>query len=724
MNALARLAQDVLRSGLDLWRRHLRHLWRMVHLVPPLFAAATLWLFALNGQLREIYLGIVEEQRWLKLLFGLASIGIISSALFTAYIRLAGSRVLALYGPLSNVYLDPWLLRARDILALVWGALPFAGVLLGFWQVSSSLPEAMNYLVASLLFASAVLALLWIHRAGRALGLLAMGVAALILAAIAAVPFLSPPRLLLLAHTAGPLAMVGLQLLAIFAVVAGLAALQRWLLPAVLVFVLALVFGANWASAPPADNAPATGTGKTGSEPRVVREFRKWLAERAQDIQAFGGRFPVFIIAAQGGGIYAASATATFLAKLQEDCPSFGRHVFAVSGVSGGAIGAAIYHAYANERQERPPSKCGAIPTRDPPHELATDIGVAITRDHLTPVLGPMVPELAAGLVADSARLILPPAWMRAMSHAFGAFLPAAIGRARALETSLACAHIAPDEAWSKDDGCFDTGSRLRLRQSLAASWRDGRGAHALILTTTRAESGSTVAFAPFGLGDMGEPSLEAFADEPYARPADTSPLVEAAVASARFPGVLPPYSLERGARQWNFVDGGYADDSGVTVAGAIYRALRDADVDARVDIRLILLTTDSGDDAARAAVGTTTLVEFRAPLEAVFNVRAGIGTREVVRAVNQLSDRASIGIDARVFLVEFRTPFLGWMISRTTNAEIARIVASREPCPEDAVRRPQPSPRSRRAPKSTQDLIRNNGCQLSYLRRLLRGGE
>ena len=82
-----------------------------------------------------------------------------------------------------------------------------------------------------------------------------------------------------------------------------------------------------------------------------------------------------------------------------------------------------------------------------------------------------------------------------------------------------------------------------------------------------------------------------------------------------------------------------------------------------------------------------------------------------------------STGIDSRVFLVQFRTPFLGWMISKTTNDAIVPIVASRDPCP-DAKAHVRAEPAARGAQKSTRELARENGCQLSYIRRLLRGVE
>ena len=90
-------------------------------------------------------------------------------------------------------------------------------------------------------------------------------------------------------------------------------------------------------------------TGAGSSLPEYARDglssvFDEWLSKR----NAGGSKYPVFIIAAEGGGIYAAAATSLFLAKLQDDFPDFVKHVFAISAVSGGAIGATIFQALAH----------------------------------------------------------------------------------------------------------------------------------------------------------------------------------------------------------------------------------------------------------------------------------------------------------------------------------------------------------------------------------------
>src|SRR5439155_3206055 len=54
---------------------------------------------------------------------------------------------------------------------------------------------------------------------------------------------------------------------------------------------------------------------------------------------------PLFIVATEGGGIRAAYWTTTVLGTIQDVDSSFADHVFAISGVSGGSLGAAVFDA-------------------------------------------------------------------------------------------------------------------------------------------------------------------------------------------------------------------------------------------------------------------------------------------------------------------------------------------------------------------------------------------
>jgi hypothetical protein len=80
--------------------------------------------------------------------------------------------------------------------------------------------------------------------------------------------------------------------------------------------------------------------------PNIEEAVRAWIDSRPDFETYTAGRkrkFPVFIVAAQGGGYYAGYHTALFLSRLQDRCPRFRSHLFAISGVSGGSLGGALF---------------------------------------------------------------------------------------------------------------------------------------------------------------------------------------------------------------------------------------------------------------------------------------------------------------------------------------------------------------------------------------------
>ena len=66
-----------------------------------------------------------------------------------------------------------------------------------------------------------------------------------------------------------------------------------------------------------------------------------------------GPQHPLFIVTAEGGGIRAAYWTSIVLGSLQDKDPSFADHVFAISGVSGGSVGAAVFSALLTDENAR-----------------------------------------------------------------------------------------------------------------------------------------------------------------------------------------------------------------------------------------------------------------------------------------------------------------------------------------------------------------------------------
>jgi hypothetical protein len=411
--------------------------------------------------------------------------------------------------------------------------------------------------------------------------------------------------------------------------------------------------------------------------------------------------YPVYIIAVEGGGIYAASAASMLLARLQDRAPCFAQHVFAISAVSGGAIGATIFQAV----EQSPPAAASAAPAPLAPaaasptsadsskgcvppsaaggqqaanHSLELEVCAIIQDDHFSPLVASIFPELLG--VTRS-------------------------GRAPELAESFDDSVKARDPAAGQIlDTPFDT---------FAANWAKDSTAPALVLNSTWVETGYRAAFAPFPL-HAHDGSLYSFVDKDM--PDDESlTLIKAAVVSARFPAVLPPYSLliekekgspdrssgqstdqpaadSTGTVRWNFVDGGYSDTSGAATALALYNALKGTAKQEGVDLRVILLTS-SDPQLQPNNIDGTEFTDTLGPIEAMLSVRDGLGNEAVARACNSILAASAIDKNGcedpkdnpdpslQIVGVEDQNYglSLGWKISQTTFGVVSWMLGEPE---------------------------------------------
>ena len=287
--------------------------------------------------------------------------------------------------------------------------------------------------------------------------------------------------------------------------------LGKWLAAACVVFVVMALISRLWAVALVAGLLAAlafctvlrehrhfqetTQSTSAAAVPNLEDQFNAWIAKRA-DLAAFSSDpqkpYPVFIISVEGGGIYAAVAASLFLAKLQDDCPGFAQHVFAISAVSGGAIGAAVFQALSQFVPASPTANCQPRIAAGTQTKKVSDI---MLEDHFSPVVASIVPD----------------------------FLGESMGRAEALEQSF--------EEFSDPD---DVAGRLKAK--FLDHWSVGGAAPGLVLNSTWAEMGYRVAFAPFTLSSSkgGDGTLYSFADSEM--PGEQNiPLMNAAVVERPF---------------------------------------------------------------------------------------------------------------------------------------------------------------------------------------------
>jgi hypothetical protein len=289
--------------------------------------------------------------------------------------------------------------------------------------------------------------------------------------------------------------------------------------------------------APPASNKPPLQEAFAAWHEAVQKAYPPGASASSQAPR------PVFIVATEGGGIRAAYWTAIVLAALQDrsldqrkawteahpgqpEPPDFASHLFAVSGVSGGSLGAVVFNALLAENV--------GYPMEAKAHDI-------LRQDFLSPTL-------AAMFFPDLVQRFLP--------------MPiAAADRGAALEKAW-------EYGWEQT--ISGTGRVNRLGQPFRKLWKDWPGEiplPALFLNGTRVESGkriitSNVAINPDSRADFADAE-----DAEVKLGNDGSrdiPLSTAAHMSARFTYVSPAGLLPDGG---HVVDGGYFENSAAATA-------------------------------------------------------------------------------------------------------------------------------------------------------------
>ena len=402
---------------------------------------------------------------------------------------------------------------------------------------------------------------------------------------------------------------------------------------------------------------------------RAVKQFEQWYDAR-KDREWYETRnvpYPVFVVAASGGGLYAAQHVATVLSRLQDQCPNFAQHVFAISGVSGGSLGGALFSSMARTMASNAAQvDCELKPDAAASGPFETMADRFIGNDFLSPVL-------AAAFFPDAVQRFLPVAWSR-------------VDRAKAFESGLSKVWLetfpqAKDDVWS---------------QPFLQHWDPTKAAPALILNMTNVEHGNRVAATPFAIIDWAEignivslSNLAEFHDlsriksegDNREKMRDIS-LAAATSLSARFPWVMPAGRLEFQSGTMRMVDGGYVENSGTeTALDLIYTLSRFYNQNSnlrgnRPPVKFIVLTTTNLQ--ILRSPGSSGLSEILSPIRTMLSTRearavVSIGHlsrfTELCGVYSECGDR----VDAAMFMLnlyDHRLP-LGWLLAHSTRSVV-----------------------------------------------------
>jgi hypothetical protein len=123
--------------------------------------------------------------------------------------------------------------------------------------------------------------------------------------------------------------------------------------------------------------------------------FSGWRALRNA-----GEEYPIFVVAAEGGGIRAAYWTAAVLSQIEDMNPGFACHLFAISGVSGGSLGGAVFAALVADLLRDGELRCDG--SSSPRQTLLTPRAHEVLKQDF------LAPTLAGLLFPDVAQRFLP----------------------------------------------------------------------------------------------------------------------------------------------------------------------------------------------------------------------------------------------------------------------------------------------------------------------------
>jgi hypothetical protein len=249
------------------------------------------------------------------------------------------------------------------------------------------------------------------------------------------------------------------------------------------------------------------------------------------------GNPPYLLVNAYGGGLRAAIFTAQVLALADDaSCGEFGKHLYALSGVSGGSLGIAVYLI---ARQTLVPAHiwrdCASQPATSPlPTPLTDVVTKALVQDHLSPVI-------AKALSVDVflRTPLTPYAYARRGQAMLNSWNDALV---EALEPH--------DISSNVQDWDFPLGLPIdQLNGAITPAPR-------VYFNTTDADTG-------FGKWFSNGAGGEALSNFDRRSPVPRMTVGQAVLHSARFPYATPAGAYDDAGQARRLVDGGYADNSG-----------------------------------------------------------------------------------------------------------------------------------------------------------------
>ncbi len=371
--------------------------------------------------------------------------------------------------------------------------------------------------------------------------------------------------------------------------------------------------------------------------PTIHDQFVGWVKYHTPSDSAKNKAVPLIIIATQGGGIRAMYWNNKVMTQLDTLYNGFTEHVFAISGVSGGGVGASFYLAYYRDfvlNGKRFSHKVDGFSSDD------------------------YLSSVTAGLLFnDNIQKFLPISWP-------------ALNRTRKLE-----------DAWSL--GYCDQTRLSTMDESFLSLWNlpDSQKYKlpSLFLNGTLAETGQKTILSNLDL----DKHFFDVVDIEDTLGIDDVPLKTAASLCSRFPIITSGGLLCKDDMLpiGHVVDGGYAENTGIETALSIYESLREQILQHNLTkpsyqiVPIIIFIKNSKETNERKVIKW--FIDIRTMLSAFVNAwdrRAPVGNylaSDLINEVGKDSVYFSIELDRSTKKNSVDLP-LGWFLSEKAKNDIA----------------------------------------------------
>ncbi len=379
-------------------------------------------------------------------------------------------------------------------------------------------------------------------------------------------------------------------------------------------------------------------TPDTNTRLAIDDHFEQWISPRLARWQKKNknDKFPLFIVAAEGGGIRAAYWSATLLGAMQDSNPEFASHIYAMSGVSGGSLGIATFAALVKVSADKNAKLDSACLDKDKKLVYQVCAHAMLSKDFLAPVAGRM-------LYGDLVQRFLP--------VGFNSF-----DRARAIELGW-------ESSWQSLTGTNYFSEPLL---GLYGKNRAKTNVPALFLNSTWVEEGRRVISSNLIKNDnfITVHDLYAMTDRHIG-------LSTAVHNSARFSYVSPAGTVIDKDNKIiaHLIDGGYYENSGATTAMEILNTIRKRAGNKRwqqIKPIIMMITNDPNLDDTKIKDPNPYANEVRSPIEGMLNTRDGRGSYSRValqKTVKQLDREEGVFKEFGLQNIQGPVP-LGWMLS------------------------------------------------------------